>query len=114
MNVQDWIHHLHMTDFPDNDPTPHQFKTVLQKWSRTQPQYLKKLLYFVTALKNVPKNGFSALNPRFELYRVSGENRLPVARTCFNRLELSRYDSETVLEQKLIQSVELGSEFSII
>jgi hypothetical protein len=63
-----------------------------------------KLLQFVTGTSRVPAGGVARLPGRdgtakpFELrQRPGGDGALPVAHTCFNRLDLPEYSSPELL-----------------
>ena len=82
------------------------FFNVLSKWSYDN---LAKLLLFITGSSQVPVNGFrdykESGNP-IRITRVSDKNRLCVAHTCFNTLDLPEYDNENDLNNKLLLSIQ--------
>jgi E3 ubiquitin-protein ligase NEDD4 len=61
----------------------------------------RRLLRGVTGLAVAPFGGFAALQPPFTLQLTHDGARLPVAHTCFNRLDLPRYASKAQLQEKL-------------
>jgi len=72
------------------------------------------LLRFVTACTRPPLLGFSQLEPRFQIQRVTLENmQLPTASTCFNTLKIPAYPSKAVLREKLIKAITSGAGFEL-
>lgn len=65
------------------------------------------IIRFATGSQSVPANGFSHLiangvSRKFSIYRIEGnEDRLPVAHTCFNRIDIPSYPTKSILESKL-------------
>lgn len=79
------------------------------------PKDLALLLQFVTGTSKVPLDGFKNLrgmngNQRFQIQQAQGTDRLPVAHTCFNQLDLPHYSSKAVLEEKLLTAIRECSE----
>jgi E3 ubiquitin-protein ligase HUWE1 len=70
---------------------------------------LAQLLQFSTALSRVPSGGFRALDPQLQIMRVAGSDRLPVAHTCMNVIELPEYESSSQLRAKLRLAITLGT-----
>jgi hypothetical protein len=100
IDLQDWLRHIVWTA---SSPVRQQFEQVLiHWWVNDQLDQLKHLLQFATGLKHVPSGGFKKLNPPFTIRIVSGTNRLPTARTCFNSLELSNYADSKMLEKQVL------------
>ncbi|EGR33680.1 ubiquitin-protein ligase, putative [Ichthyophthirius multifiliis] len=68
----------------------------------------QSFIFFLTGAFKVPFGGFEA-NP-IEIFDKQGVvNSLPIAHTCFNKLELPVYQSKQQLQQKLIQAITEGS-----
>jgi E3 ubiquitin-protein ligase HUWE1 len=74
------------------------------------------LLQFATGCSKVPPGGFANLagasgtRSNFSIMRVDCDTELlPVAHTCFNRIDLPPYPSSEVLRQKLMVAITLGS-----
>jgi E3 ubiquitin-protein ligase NEDD4 len=115
INVQDWINHIEWEETV-NEIVMDQFETLLiQWWISGQQGRLLQLLQYATGLKRLPVGGFAKLNPTFKIVFISeanGRNLIPVARTCFNQLELSAYDSIDVLEERLVYALDHGMNFS--
>lgn len=78
-----------------------------------------RLLQFVTGTCRVPVNGFKELQgsngPRkFMIEKVQlPPTSLPRAHTCFNRIDLTEYQSKDVLEEKLLFAIEESMGFGI-
>jgi len=67
----------------------------------------RELLRLVTGSSIAPPNGFAALVPNaFTLSIVADPERLPVAHTCNNRLDLPEYKTIEQLKEKLIKMIE--------
>lgn len=61
---------------------------------------------FVTGTSSVPYEGFKALRgsngpKKFTIEKWGSEDSLPRAHTCFNRLDLPSYATQTILFNKL-------------
>lgn len=73
-----------------------------------------RVLQFVTGTSRVPMNGFAELQgasgpKKFALSRFDDDGRLPVAHTCFNRIDLRDYRDYETLRRKMLQAIEFGS-----
>ncbi len=73
------------------------------------------LVLFVTGTSKVPLDGFKALQGsngvnKFTIQKASGVDRLPVAHTCFNQLDLGEYSSMEVMKEKLMFAIKEGSQ----
>lgn len=98
VDVADWQAH---TTYSEGFSSRHD--TVATFWIYVEAQPLAKkakLLQFVTGTSRVPAGSFARLQGRdgtakpFELrQRPGGDGALPVAHTCFNRLDLPEYSS---------------------
>lgn len=73
----------------------------------------RKFLLFVTGSDRVPATGVQNLTFKISKTRNYDTNRLPVAHTCFNELEMYRYSSKEKLIMKLSQAVNESSGFGI-
>eukprot|EP01132_Coremiostelium_polycephalum_P003275 gene3275-4102_t len=73
-----------------------------------------RLLQFVTGNARLPPSGFQGLMSadgplKFQIHKsYSPDNQLPVARTCFNRLDLPNYDSKEKLQHALYVAIQEG------
>ena len=63
---------------------------------------------FITGSSQVPANGFRHYkdigNP-ITIQPGGGKERLPVAHTCFNTIDLPEYETEEELNQKLMLAI---------
>ena len=73
------------------------------------------LLMFATGASKVPHGGFANLETsgnrqRFTIYKVdTSAELLPLAHTCFNRIDLPEYPSAEVLREKLMLAITYGN-----
>ena len=70
-------------------------------------------LLFVTGCSRPPAGGFSALEDKFVITRLTGINNFPIAHTCFNNLELPDYNDEALLESKLLYAIRNTETFEL-
>lgn len=61
-----------------------------------------RFLEHVTATPNPPAAGFARLGKKFTITLVADGDRLPVAHTCFNRLDLPRYANKAIFDAKFV------------
>jgi hypothetical protein len=102
-----------VTGFTKNSRTVHDFWKLIHTLDN---EMRARVLQFATGTSRVPMNGFAQLHgsngPRkFTLSRFDDDGRLPMAHTCFNRIDLRDYKNYEVLRKKLLQAVEFGSGF---
>ena len=75
------------------------------------PEKCAKMLQFVTGSSRVPLGGFGHLQgnsglQNFQIHcDVNEKERLPRARTCFNKLFLPEYDTYEILRDKIEQAI---------
>lgn len=77
---------------------------------------MAKFLIFLTGSSQVPVNGFKDYQDRGKpIIIASGgdRDRLCVAHTCFNTLDLPKYETEEEMNEKLILSIQ-ECEFGIM
>ncbi|XP_064386075.1 probable E3 ubiquitin-protein ligase HERC4 isoform X2 [Halichondria panicea] len=75
----------------------------------------KKFLFFYTGSHRVPVAGVKSMN--MIIQRMDGGrgcDKLPVAHTCFNVLDLPPYDRKLIMKQKLLQAINFTSGFGLI
>ena len=84
-----------------------------------EPEKRARLLQFVTGSSRVPMTGFkdliganNSVQP-FCIERARTPDALPVAHSCFNRLDLPPYRSYDELLQKLTLAVDETSGFAL-
>lgn len=70
---------------------------------------MNKFLQFITG---APKVSIYNSNFEFIIEKPYGDdlNRLPVAHTCFNNLELPEYKTKEILERKMLQAMYEGND----
>jgi hypothetical protein len=106
LDIQDW------RQYADSDQIEPEvvgwFWEILTEMSN---QDRGRVMEYATGSSRVP-GSFSLLHPRFVLRRQEGIDRMPIAHTCFNMLDLSRYSSKKILERLLFLSLNLGMGFS--
>eukprot|EP00831_Metopus_contortus_P022774 TRINITY_DN20477_c0_g1_i5.p1 TRINITY_DN20477_c0_g1~~TRINITY_DN20477_c0_g1_i5.p1 ORF type:complete len:127 (-),score=22.35 TRINITY_DN20477_c0_g1_i5:206-586(-) len=90
------------------------FWAVMESFSgRERAEFLQ----FVTGSSMVPLGGFKNLQgavgvQRFQIHKAeSSVDRLPTAHTCFNQLDLPRYPSKEVLQDRLLKAIKEGADF---
>jgi len=97
----------YLDDYSADSPVIKFFWAVLQDFSQ---ELLRKFLHFTTGSEKVPLGGFSHLYgsngpQKFTIKPSTATNGLPSAHSCFNRLELPRYSTESELKEKLIYAI---------
>ncbi|KAJ8248211.1 hypothetical protein GJAV_G00239610 [Gymnothorax javanicus] len=73
----------------------------------------KKFLLFLTGSDRIPILGMRSLTLVIQP-TGGGDEFLPVAHTCFNLLDLPKYSSKEVLQEKLIQAINHYEGFSLV
>jgi E3 ubiquitin-protein ligase NEDD4 len=87
------------------------FFNILRNWKSDD---LAKLLQFVTGSSQVPAGGFATLMEQGRPFAIApggNADRLPAAHVCTNQLDLPSYDSEEIMNQKLLCAVRNCSGF---
>jgi len=76
-------------------------------------QMKKKFLLFLTGSDRIPIHGMKAL--RFIIQPTcGGEEYLPVAHTCFNLLDLPKYQTKAKLQEKMLTAIQQTEGFGIV
>ena len=96
--------------YSNNSPTIKALFDILRRWDNENRSLF---LLFVTGSSKLPVGGFSALEPKFTIKRIQEIDKLPVAHTCFNRLELPDYINEELLESKLLYAIHNAGSFEL-
>uniref|UniRef100_A0A3P8WZL0 HECT and RLD domain containing E3 ubiquitin protein ligase 3 n=1 Tax=Cynoglossus semilaevis TaxID=244447 RepID=A0A3P8WZL0_CYNSE len=73
----------------------------------------KQFLLFLTGSDRIPIHGMESLRIIIQSTTV-GEHYLPVAHTCYNLLDMPRYQSKEILRHRLTQAVEQYEGFSLV
>ncbi|CAI5476642.1 unnamed protein product [Closterium sp. Yama58-4] len=101
--VSDWQAHTVYHGYCSEDPQVLWFWEVVESLSGEQR---KLLLFFATAVSNLPANGFKGLAMGFHLHRADVDlSRLPTAHTCFHQLLLPPYESIEMMRTRLLTLV---------
>ena len=110
LDIKDWQKY---TDYrncePENPVVGFFWKCVEEGFDNEQRA---KLVQFVTGTSRIPVNGFKGLQGsdgprRFTIEVVDGDvDRLPMAHTCFNRIDLPKYADYQTLLAKLSIAIE--------
>ncbi|XP_032669055.1 probable E3 ubiquitin-protein ligase HERC4 isoform X2 [Odontomachus brunneus] len=95
--------------YSENDPTIVLFWQVFHKLTLEEK---KKFLLFLTGSDRIPIQGMKAI--RITIQPMSDERFLPVAHTCFNLLDLPRYQTRERLKYKLLQAIQQTQGFSLV
>lgn len=82
------------------------FFNSIKKWNNKD---LSKLIMFITGSPKVPANGFKHYKEKNNPIKIQpggSKDRLPVAHTCFNTLDLPEYSNEEELNDKFLIAIE--------
>lgn len=96
-------------------PIPHHNLQIVLFWKvfhELSLQEKKKFLLFLTGSDRVPVGGMEAIV--ITIQPVSDDRLLPVAHTCFNLLDLPRYQTREKLKYKLLQAIAHYQGFSLV
>ncbi|EAS07044.2 HECT domain ubiquitin transferase (macronuclear) [Tetrahymena thermophila SB210] len=86
------------------DQDSHQIKWLWEVLEQFDEEMKQSFIFFLTGAFKVPFGGFEQ-NP-IEVYdKLGNTNSLPIAHTCFNKLELPAYQSKNQLKEKLTQAI---------
>lgn len=107
---------IDLTDLKENteyiDEYSQDHQTIKYFWealSEFSQDILKRFIHFTTGSEKVPVGGFSHLQGSKGLQKFTikplNSNGLPIAHSCFNRLELPRYTSLQDLKDKLYYAI---------
>ncbi|CAL7935973.1 unnamed protein product [Xylocopa violacea] len=95
--------------YTKNDPTIALFWQVFRELTLEEK---KKFLLFLTGSDRIPIQGMKAI--RITIQPMNDERLLPVAHTCFNLLDLPRYQTRERLRYKLLQAIQQTQGFSLV
>uniref|UniRef100_A0A8C6TTE6 HECT and RLD domain containing E3 ubiquitin protein ligase 3 n=1 Tax=Neogobius melanostomus TaxID=47308 RepID=A0A8C6TTE6_9GOBI len=73
----------------------------------------KQFLLFLTGSDRIPIHGMESLKIVIQS-TTAEEHYLPVAHTCYNLLDMPRYQTKDILKQRLTQAVEQYEGFSLV
>ena len=90
-------------EYHAHHPVIERFFRVIRSW---KPEQLTDLLLFVTGSPCVPVGGFSQENnTNITICHGGPPNRLPTAHTCTRTLDLPAYDSDALMNEKLLYAI---------
>jgi len=117
-SVIDFMDLQENTEYQDEYSPDHQvIKNFWAALSEFTQDILKRFLHFTTGSEKVPVGGFSHLHGSKGLQKFTikplNSNGLPVAHSCFNRLELPRYSTLEDLKIKLMYAITETEGFGI-
>nr|XP_031849691.1 probable E3 ubiquitin-protein ligase HERC4 isoform X1 [Nomia melanderi] len=95
--------------YTKNDPTIVLFWQVFRELSLEEK---KKFLLFLTGSDRIPIQGMKAIT--ITIQPLNDERLLPIAHTCFNLLDLPRYQTRERLRYKLLQAIQQTHGFSLV
>ena len=116
IDVDDWERNSQYND--GNFGYSAQSQQILWFWQAVRsftPSERRKLLHYVTGSPSVPLEGFAMLrnhgliSPFRVVTSYDDLTSLPVAHTCFNRLDLPRYADYETLRQKVLLAANEGT-----
>jgi E3 ubiquitin-protein ligase NEDD4 len=116
VDVDDWQRNTLYRGFSAEDAVIKWFWEFIRS---LEPEKKSRLLQFVTGTSRVPVNGFRELHgsdgPRkFTIERMAGATEaLPIAHTCFNRIDLPEYSSKEALSSKILMAMEETEGFAV-
>ncbi|EPY54216.1 HECT-type ubiquitin-protein ligase Pub3 [Schizosaccharomyces cryophilus OY26] len=108
VDINDWKNHTEYRTYSASDQVVKWFWEIISNWKNEERSML---LQFATGTSRIPVNGFRDLQgsdgPRkFTIEKAGSPDQLPVAHTCFNRLDLPEYPTKAKLEGKLSLAIE--------
>ncbi|KZC13149.1 putative E3 ubiquitin-protein ligase HERC4 [Dufourea novaeangliae] len=95
--------------YTKNDPTIVLFWQVFRELTLEEK---KKFLLFLTGCDRIPIQGMKAIT--ITIQPLNNERYLPIAHTCFNLLDLPRYQTREKLRYKLLQAIQQTHGFSLV
>ena len=92
---------LDFKGFPSDSSTPDHLRSVVLAFSEDR---LRQLLAFITASAALPRENERNREGTIQIQRKvgAGQEALPMAHTCFNRLDLPDYGDIEVLRSQII------------
>ncbi|KAF5286890.1 hypothetical protein FQA39_LY00423 [Lamprigera yunnana] len=95
--------------YTSSDQTIRWFWEVIHEMSISDK---KKFLLFLTGCDRIPIQGMKAI--QIIVQPTTDDKYLPVAHTCFNLLDLPRYQTKEKLRYKLLQAIQQTQGFSLV
>jgi len=98
----------------------HEENALIKQWfweavEKMDVEHRAKLLSYTCGSSRLPASGFAGLTRPFSV-SISGESidNLPSAHTCFNMLQIPRYEGPEILQEKLKRAIEECEGFGFI
>jgi len=116
IDVMDWRKHTLYRGYSNSDKLIQWFWKTVEGFSQDQRALL---LQFSTGSRRCPVDGFKALpssDGRRQLFTIQAlavTDGMPLAHTCFNRIDLPRYKTKAVLESRLKQVLKYATGFGM-
>eukprot|EP00800_Vazella_pourtalesii_P011093 TRINITY_DN2675_c0_g1_i2.p1 TRINITY_DN2675_c0_g1~~TRINITY_DN2675_c0_g1_i2.p1 ORF type:complete len:626 (+),score=125.31 TRINITY_DN2675_c0_g1_i2:337-2214(+) len=115
IDTADWRNNTDYRHYHPRDQVVQWFWQVVASYDN---EMRARLLQFATGTSRLPMNGFAELYgsngpQKFCLSKVGSPDNLPVAHTCFNRIDLPPYRSYNDLKDKVTYAVENTGGFNI-
>ncbi|WVZ92860.1 hypothetical protein U9M48_038896 [Paspalum notatum var. saurae] len=99
IDVEEWMSHTEYSGYRTEDCQISWFWKVVERMTVQQQQ---RLLFFWTAVKCLPFDGFSGLGSKLCIFRASSScDHLPTSSTCFYQLRLPAYTSFDMMHSRL-------------
>nr|CAD1831237.1 unnamed protein product [Ananas comosus var. bracteatus] len=99
ISLTEWKQHTMYECYKEKDDQIQWFWKIIEEMSDEQRRVL---LFFWTAVKYLPAEGFKGLNSKLCIHRAaSPDTALPVSQTCFYRLSIPAYSSESTMRNRL-------------
>merc|ERR1712187_608730 len=103
------------TDIVSKEESSEVFEWFWELIEEMNSEERSKVLHFATGSSRLPSGGFAELDPKFEMHIIPGTpDHLPIAHTCFNRIDLYTYISKEQLNEKLQSALEAGEGFQFV
>ena len=108
IDVDDWKNNTEYVGYSNTSPQVQWFWRSVRQLDQ---EGLAKLLQFITGTSKVPMDGFKGLQgnngiQKFQIHKdYGGVDRLPVAHTCFNQLDLPLYETYEQLNKQLTLAI---------
>ena len=116
IDLSDWKENtLYSSGISDQNPVVRYFWRAVEEFENEDRL---RLLQFITGSSSIPLNGFQGLTSthghvqRFTIRLIFGDG-LPESHTCFNRLDIPRYDTFEELKTKLLFAIRNTQGFNI-
>ena len=77
-------------------------------------EFKQKFLKFATGSQNPPLFGFNMMSPKLAISILDkGDNHMPIAHTCFNKIHIPNYSTKSIFREKLENAIYSNSGFEM-